>query len=95
MDNGNVSSAINLIKDEINKLQDEQNAALKSAAYLGMTPSVAKQCDERRLQITALAQKMMDLQRSAQPTETPKLPDEVAASETSGAAPKPAEPFEN
>jgi hypothetical protein len=95
MDNSNISSAINLIKQEINKLQDEQNAALKSAAYLGMTSSIAKQCDERRLQITELAQKLMDLQRTAQPTETPKLQDEVAASEASGAVPKPTEPLEN
>ena len=52
MENPNISSAIKLIKEQINKLQDEQNAALKSAAFLGMTPAIAKQCDERRLQIT-------------------------------------------
>jgi hypothetical protein len=82
LDSNDISSALKLIREEINKLHDEQHAALKSAAYLGMTPAIAKQCDERRLHITALMQKMMDLQRSAQPTESSKIPDLVSLVDT-------------
>jgi hypothetical protein len=69
-------------KEEINTLHDDQHAALKSAAYLGMTPAIAKECDERRLHITTLMQKMMDLQRSVQPTESPKIPGQVSLADT-------------
>ena len=87
METNNVSSAIKLIKEEINKLQDEQNVALKSAAYLGMTPAIAKQCDERRLLITSLVQKIMDLQGPAEPTESPQIPDAVSQADTESAEP--------
>jgi hypothetical protein len=68
------SSALALIKEEIDQLQDEQNAAMKYAAYIGMTPAGAKQCEERRRQITVLMQKMMDLQRTVEPTEPVEIP---------------------
>ncbi len=86
MDSSDISSALNLIKEEIDKLYAEQNAALKSAAYLGMTPAIAKQYDERRLRITALMQNMMDLQSAAEPTESPQLLDQVSQADTNEVA---------
>lgn len=88
MENKDISSAIKLIRQEIQNLQDEQNATLKSAAYLGMTPAIAKQLDEHRLQITELAQKLKDLERVVRPSAPPNIPD-VAASDASPEAPKP------
>jgi hypothetical protein len=90
-----MASAVKAIKEEIEDLQERQQEVLKSAAFLGMTPAIAKQIEERRLRITALRQNMMDVKRATQSTESPKIPDEVAKANTSGAVSKPTEPIES
>jgi len=90
-----MASAIKAIKEEIEALQDGQHEMLKSAAFLGMTPAIAKQIEERRLRITALRQNMMDIKRATQSTESPKIPDEAAKPDTSSAVSKPTDPIES
>jgi hypothetical protein len=92
-DPSEISSAIKLIQEEIDKLYDEQSAALKSAAYLGMTPAIAKQFDDRRLHISGLMQKMLDFRRNMQSTGSPNLHSEVVENDKPDVAPKPPEPL--
>jgi hypothetical protein len=49
---------------KLNRLAEEQSAALKSAIYLGMSTEHAKAYDERRNRITKLLEKMQALIRA-------------------------------
>ena len=90
-DPNEISSAIQLIQEEIDRLYDEQSAALKSAAYLGMTPAIAKQFDDRRLHISGLMQKMLELRQNILSNESPQVPGEVVENEKTDVDPKPPE----
>jgi hypothetical protein len=54
----------NTLKQEIERLRQEQVDALKSATYLGMTAEQAHACDERRKNITRLIQRWLLLKQS-------------------------------
>ena len=44
----NTASAIHRLKEDIDKLTEEQAKALKLAIYVGMTPDEAQEYDNRR-----------------------------------------------
>jgi hypothetical protein len=90
-DPSEISSAIKLIQEEIDKLYDEQSSALKSAAYLGMTPAIAKQFDDRRLHISGLMQKMLELRQNIQSNESPQVAGEVVENDKTDVDPRPPE----
>ena len=47
------------IKNEVLALMEEQTEAIQAAAFVGMTWSEAKRCDERREKIVALVDQLM------------------------------------
>jgi hypothetical protein len=49
------------LKQEFEKLSEEQLLALRSATYLGMTPQEAKTYDVRRRKITELVKRLSNL----------------------------------
>jgi hypothetical protein len=55
---------VHRIKREIDRLAEEQSAALKSAIYLGMSTEHAKAYDERRNRITKVEEKLRALIRA-------------------------------
>jgi hypothetical protein len=50
--------AVHRVKGQLDKLTEQQSAALKRAIYLGMTTDEAKKYDERQRQITELVQEL-------------------------------------
>ena len=54
----NTVEAIHRIKQEIDKLSEQQSEALKTATYVGMTAEEARQYDGRRQQITKLVEEL-------------------------------------
>ena len=50
--------AVERIRQEIEKLTEEQNEALKTATFVGMTASEAKIYDARRQRITELVERL-------------------------------------
>ena len=52
------------LRDEIEKLTQEQSEALKTATFVGMTAAEAKIYDARRRRITELVEKLRGLQNS-------------------------------
>lgn len=61
---GTTVDAIHRLKQEIDRLSQEQSDALKSATYVGMTPDEAKEYDARRQKITQLVQELSLLQKA-------------------------------
>jgi hypothetical protein len=55
---------VHQIKQEIDRLAEEQSAALKSAIYLGMSTEHAKAYEQRRNRITKLMEKLRVLVRA-------------------------------
>lgn len=51
-------NAVHRLKQEIDRLTDDQSRALKQAIYVGMTPDEAKEYDARRTRITELVQQL-------------------------------------
>jgi hypothetical protein len=60
----NFTKMIEEIKQEIDRLRTEQNEALKSATYVGMTAEEAHRHDARRDRITRLLQQLQQLQQA-------------------------------
>jgi lipid II:glycine glycyltransferase (peptidoglycan interpeptide bridge formation enzyme) len=58
----NPIEAIPQLKQEIDRLCQEQAEALKKATYVGMTLEEARVHDERRKKITQLSQQLLFLQ---------------------------------
>ena len=54
----NTVSAVHRIKEEIDRLTEEQVKALKAATYVGMTPNEAKDYDARREKINKLIREL-------------------------------------
>ena len=52
------------LRNEIENLTHEQNEALKTATFVGMTAAEAKIYDARRRRITELVEKLRGLQNS-------------------------------
>lgn len=63
-DRSDTVSAVHQLKQEIDKLTEEQHKALQLAIYVGMTPDEAKEYDERRQRITRLVQELADLEQA-------------------------------
>ena len=57
-------AAVHRLKQEIDRLTEEQAEALKAATYLGMTSEQAKHYDERRRNITKLVQQLALLEKA-------------------------------
>lgn len=62
--NSNPLIRIQLLKLKIEKLRQEHAEALKRATFVGMTEDEARICDQRRHQITQMAQELSRLQRT-------------------------------
>jgi hypothetical protein len=60
----NTVDAVQRLKEEIERLTEEQTEALKAASFGGMTAAEAKQYDERRKTITRLVQELSLLRQS-------------------------------
>ena len=58
------TEAIHRLKEEIDKLAEQQSEALKRATYLRMTTDEAKEYDERRTRILEHAQDLKTLGES-------------------------------
>ena len=56
--------ALQGIRNEIERLTQEQNEALKTATFVGMTSAEAKDYDARRRRITELVQQLRPQQGS-------------------------------
>jgi len=54
----NTVEAIHRIKQEIDRLSEQQSEALKTATYVGMTAEKAREYDARRQQITNLLEEL-------------------------------------
>ena len=63
-DSSDTVSAVHELKQEIDRLTEEQAEALKSATYLGMTAEEAQEYDERRKNITRLIQQLAMLEKA-------------------------------
>lgn len=57
-------AAVHRIKEEIDRLTEQQSHALKQATFVGMTPDEAKEYDDRRAQITRLIRELEALQKA-------------------------------
>ena len=60
----NTVETIHRIKQEIDKLSEQQSEALKTATYVGMTAEEAREYDARRQQITKLVEELRLLQNA-------------------------------
>ncbi len=58
------ASELDRITREIRELQARQGAAFERAVYLGMSPELARECDERRRRIFALTDQLIELCKS-------------------------------
>ena len=54
-------SSAQRIRHEILELKDVQAEVYRDAIYLGMTPEIARECDERRRRIDALTEELAAL----------------------------------
>ena len=57
-------AAVHRIKQEIDRLTEQQAHALKQATFVGMTPDEAKEYDERRTLITKFIRELELLERA-------------------------------
>ena len=57
-------TAVERIKEEIDRLTEEQSNFLRTATYVGMTPDEAKEYDKRRAGITSLVQELELLEKA-------------------------------
>lgn len=64
-DTPNSVDAVQKIRQQIERLTDEQSEALKTATYLGMTAAEAQTYDARRRQITELVERLRLLEAPA------------------------------
>jgi hypothetical protein len=53
------TSSLEQLKNELNRLSQEQADAYGDAVYVGMTPEFARQCDERRRKIQMLVEELV------------------------------------
>jgi len=58
----NTASAIQRLKEDIDKLTEEQAKALKLAIHVGMTPNKAQEYDNRRAKILRYVQDLKTLE---------------------------------
>ena len=55
------SSSLEALKDEFWEIMQEQERALSDGTYVGMSPDLARQCEERRDKIVRICQQIADL----------------------------------
>ena len=56
--------AVHRLKQEIDRLTEQQAKALQAAIYLGMTPDQAKEYEQRRKEITELISQLSLLEKA-------------------------------
>ena len=59
-----VEETVHRLKEEIDRLNQQQSGALKTATYLGMTPDEAQEYDQRRSRITELVRHLSIITRT-------------------------------
>ena len=60
-----IGAAGERLKEEIERLTEQQSEALRAATYIGMTPDEAREYDERRDYILTLLRELEGLGRAA------------------------------
>ena len=75
------------LKEEINRLTEQQTEALKMGTFLGMTTAEAEAYDARRVQITQLVRKLVQLSKGepsngASPSNIPNANPDVTSSKS-------------
>jgi hypothetical protein len=55
--------AVHRLKQEIDRLREQQSKALRQAIYARMTPDEAKEYDQRRTRITELVEQLGKLEK--------------------------------
>jgi len=63
-DRSETTETIHRLKEEIDKLTEQQSAALKAATYLGMTTDEAKEYEQRRERILDYVKDLKILEES-------------------------------
>ena len=63
-DQSQTAEAIHRLKEEIDKLTEQQTEALKTATYLGMTTDEAKEYEQRREKILGYVNDLKILEES-------------------------------
>jgi hypothetical protein len=58
------SEIVTPMRDEIHRLTEQHNQALKTATFVGMTTNEANEYDSRRCPITSLKEKLERLQHT-------------------------------
>lgn len=61
-----VQPTVERLSQQIRELQNLQDEVCKDAVYLGMTPEIAKECDERRQRIAKLTEELSVLRTDSE-----------------------------
>lgn len=61
MSRPDVEPVVKRLSQQIRELQNLQDEVYRDAIYLGMTPEIARECDERRRRIAVLTEKLFVL----------------------------------
>jgi len=80
-----IKAAIQRVKEEIRRLNEQQTAAEKIAALVGMTTDDARQYKERHSRIKRLTRKVAELGDEQEAHHEPKEAQEIASHGTEGA----------
>jgi len=63
-DSSNTVESVHRLKQEIDRLTEQQSQALQRAIYTGMTPDEAKEYDGRRKKITQLLNQLSNMEKA-------------------------------
>ena len=66
MSRPDVEPAIKRLSQQIRELQNLQDKVYRDAIYLGMTPEIARECDERRRRIAELTEELFVLRTESE-----------------------------
>jgi hypothetical protein len=80
-----IQAAMQCVKEEIRRLREQQAAAEKVAALVGMTADDSRQYKERHSRIKRLTRKLAELGSEQGAHHEPKEAQEIARQSTEGA----------
>ena len=66
MSRSEVERRVKRLSQQIRELQNLQDEVCKDAIYLGMTPEIARECDERRRRIAKLTEELFVLRADSE-----------------------------
>lgn len=61
-----VEPVVQRLSQQIRELQNLQDQVYRDAIYLGMTPQIARECDERRRRIAELVEELFVLRTNSE-----------------------------